>query len=142
MWWFSGGPPARRGRIARAVVLLVRIWQRLVRLAAMTIVAVAGLVGRAGAVVAQVTLEPDSGQGPGGAQLQQLVNWGAGMALIVCVAAMVFHAVRWGWGSQQHNMAKVQDGKEGVARAALVAGVVAAAAGLIKFATGLGSAVN
>ena len=142
MWWFSGGPPARRGRIARAVALLVRIWQRLVRLAAMTIVAVAGLVGRAGAVVAQVTLEPDSGQGPGGAQLQQLVNWGAGMALIVCVAAMVFHAVRWGWGSQQHNMAKVQDGKEGVGRAALVGGLIAASAALVNFAVNLGGQVQ
>ena len=39
-------------------------------------------------------------------------------------------------------MAKVQDGKEGVARAALVAGVVAAAAGLVKFAVGLGGQVQ
>ena len=92
--------------------------------------------------VAQVTLTPDSGQGPGGAQLQQLVNWGAGMAMIACVAAMVFHALRWGWGSQQHNMARVQDGKEGVGRAALVAGVIAAAAALVNFAAGLGSAVQ
>jgi hypothetical protein len=92
--------------------------------------------------VAQVTLAPDSGAGPGGAQLQQLVNWGAGMALIACVAAMVFHALRWGWGSQQHNMARVQDGKEGVGRAALVAGVIAAAAALVNFAAGLGGQVQ
>jgi hypothetical protein len=94
------------------------------------------------AQVAQVTLAPDSGAGPGGAQLQQLVNWGAGMALIGCVAAMVFHALRWGWGSQQHNMARVQDGKEGVGRAALVAGVIAAAAALVNFAAGLGGQVQ
>jgi hypothetical protein len=94
------------------------------------------------AQVAQVTLAPDSGAGPGGAQLQQLVNWGAGMALIACVAAMVFHALRWGWGSQQHNMARVQDGKEGVGRAALVAGVIAAAAALVNFAAGLGGQVQ
>ena len=37
------------------------------------------------------------------------------MVLIGCVGAMAFHGVRWGWGSQQHNMAQVQDGKEGVA---------------------------
>ena len=99
-------------------------------------------VAQAHVVVAQVTLTPDSGQGPGGAQLQQLVNWGAGMGMIVCVAAMVFHALRWGWGSQQHNMARVQDGKEGVGRAAMVAGVIAAAAALVNFAAGLGSAVQ
>ena len=85
---------------------------------------------------------PNASQGPGGPQLQQLVNWGAGMILIGCVGAMAFHGGRWGWGSQQHNMAKVQDGKEGVARAALVAGVVAAAAGLVKFAVGLGGQVQ
>ena len=101
-----------------------------------------GLMLRGAPVFGQVTLTPDSGQGPGGAQLQQLVNWGAGMALIVCVGAMVFHAVRWGWGSQQHNMAKVQDGKEGVGRAALVGGVIAASAALINFAVGLGGQVQ
>ena len=85
---------------------------------------------------------PDASQGPGGPQLQQLVNWGAGLILIGCVAAIVIHAFRWGWGSQQHNMAKVQDGKEGVARAAAVAGVVAAAAGLVKFAVGLGGQIQ
>lgn len=93
-------------------------------------------------MTAQVTLTPDSGQGPGGAQLQQLANWFAGMAMIGCVAAMVFHALRWGWGSQQHNMARVQDGKEGVGRSAMVAGVIAAAAALVNFAAGLGSAVQ
>jgi hypothetical protein len=102
----------------------------------------AGLVRRAAPVVAQVTLSPDAGQGPGGPQLQQLVNWGAGMALIVCVAAMVFHALRWGWGSQQHNMARVQDGKEGVGRAALVGGIIGAAAALVNFAVNLGGAVQ
>lgn len=99
-------------------------------------------VAGAGAVVAQVTLAPDAGQGPGGPQLQQLVNWGAGMALIVCVAAMVFHALRWGWGSQQHNMARVQDGKEGVGWAALVGGIIGAAAALVNFAVNLGGAVQ
>jgi hypothetical protein len=101
-----------------------------------------GLVLRAGPALAQVTLKPDSSQGPGGAQLTQLVNWGAGMALIACVAAIVFHAVSWGWGSQQHNMARVQGGKEGVGRAAMVAGIIAAAAALVNFAVGLGSAVK
>ncbi|HVL04580.1 MAG TPA: hypothetical protein VM388_01235, partial [Acidimicrobiales bacterium] len=123
-----------------AVTGRVRRWAR--RMAWLLAGAGATAIGRASAAVAQVTLAPDSGAGPGGAQLQQLVNWGAGMALIGCVAAMVFHALRWGWGSQQHNMARVQDGKEGVGRAAMVAGVIAAAAALVNFAAGLGNAVQ
>ena len=102
----------------------------------------ASALARVAPVLAQVTLKPDSSQGPGGPQLQQLVNWGAGMALIVSVMAIVFHALRWGWGSQQHNLARVQDGKEGVGRAAMVAGVIAAAAALINFAVSLGAAVK
>jgi hypothetical protein len=143
----------RRERRGAAVVRRARNYLR--RTAVGLAVAGATLVGPAQAAqaqvshaqvvvaqVAQVTLAPDSGAGPGGAQLQQLVNWGAGMALIGCVAAMVFHALRWGWGSQQHNMARVQDGKEGVGRAALVAGVIAAAAALVNFAAGLGGQVQ
>ena len=143
MKWPKGEEPAAiPGRRRRAR-------RRLAGVLAVVAATLAGPAQRAQAqvawaqvTVAQVTLTPDSGQGPGGAQLQQLVNWGAGMAMIACVAAMVFHALRWGWGSQQHNMARVQDGKEGVGRAALVAGVIAAAAALVNFAAGLGSAVH
>ena len=97
---------------------------------------------RAGLLLAQVELKPDAGQGPGGPQFQQLVNWLAGMGLIACVLALVYHAVSWGWGSQQHNMARVQDGKAGVARAAGVGAVIGAAAALINFAVNLGGAVK
>ena len=146
MWWFSGGAPVRRGRVARAVALLRRlrrrVRQRLVRIAVTLTAAGTGLVLRAAPALAQVTLEPDSGQGPGGPQLQQVINWAAGMALIVCVGAMVFHAARWGWGSQQHNMVKVQEGKEGVARAAVAGGVIGSAAALVNFAVGLGGQVQ
>ena len=128
--------------MARAAAVLRRARQRLVRVAGTTIVAGTALVLRAGPALAQVTLTPDSGQGPGGAQLQQVVNWGAGMGLIACTGACAYHAVRWGWGSQQHNMAKVQDGKEGVGRAALVAGVIAASAALVNFAVNLGGQVQ
>jgi hypothetical protein len=113
-------------------------------------VAVTGLVLDASVAWGQTTTAPPGGgaynpdptQGPGGPQLQQLVNWGAGLILIGCAGAIAFHAGRWGWGSKQHNMAKVQDGKEGVANASLVAGIVAAAAGLVKFAAGLGAAIK
>ncbi len=133
MLWFTGGPVGRRGALGRASRWLVRATTTLGT-------AATALVVRAQAAWAQYS--PDAGQGPGGPQLQQLVNWGAGLVLIGCAGAIAYHAGRWGWGSHQHNMAKVQDGKEGVARAALVAGIVAAAAGLVKFATGLGGAVQ
>lgn len=133
MLWFTGERP-RPGLTARA-----RRW--LGRATATATTAATALVVRAESALAQ-GYAPNAGDGPGGPQLQQLVNWGAGMILIGCAGAVAYHAGRWGWGSHQHNMAKVQDGKEGVARAALVAGVVAAAAALVKFATGLGSAIQ
>ncbi len=133
----TGHGGSRGGRFAG---LIGRLTARLRRAAGAVGLGLSSLVLDASAAWAQYS--PDAGQGPGGPQLQQLVNWGAGMILIGCVGAMAFHGGRWGWGSQQHNMAKVQDGKEGVARAALVAGVVAAAAGLVKFAVGLGGQVQ
>jgi hypothetical protein len=134
----------------RATRWVRRALRRVRRAVGASGVAVTGLVLDASVAWGQATTgsgggggyNPDPSQGPGGPQLQQLVNWGAGLILIGCAGAIAFHAGRWGWGSQQHNMAKVQDGKEGVSRAALVAGIVAAAAGLVKFATGLGGAIK
>jgi hypothetical protein len=143
----GGGADTPAGQVAR---LHRRISLRLRRALSAVGLGLSSLVLEVEAAWAQTTVPPGGGggyspnaaAGPGGPQLQQLVNWGAGMILIACAGAMAFHAGRWGWGSQQHNMAKVQDGKEGVARAALVAGVVAAIAGLIRFATGLGGQVQ
>ncbi len=132
----------RRRERVRCVRMARSIGQHVVRVPAMVNARGAGLACRAVPAFAQVTLTPDSGQGPGGPQLQQLVNWGAGMALIACLGALVYQAVTWGWGSHQHNMARVQSGKEGVGRAALVAGVIAAGAALVNFAVALGSAVK
>ena len=169
MLWFSGGAPERRGRVARAVRMLRRArarrtWRfgggapgarvaevitivkgarpRLVRITSSLSAAGTGLVLRAAPAVAQVTLEPDAGQGPGGPQFQQLVNWIAGMGLIACTLAVVYHAVGWAMGSHQHNMARVQDGKSGVARAAGVGGIIGAAAALVNFAVNLGGQVQ
>lgn len=139
MRWFRNRSWRRR---ARRVATVRPTWTVVFKVAAVMSATESGLVLRAGPVLAQVTLTPDSGLGPGGPQLQQLVNWGAGMALIVCVIAMIFHALRWGWGSQQHNMSRVQDGKEGVGRAAMVAGIIGAAAALVNFAVNLGGAVK
>src|SRR5579885_1994750 len=101
----GAGAMARIGRAVPGVMAWGQ--RRLVGLAGAVGAAGTWTVLRAGPALAQVTLTPDSSQGPGGAQLQQLVNWGAGMGLILCVAAVVLHAVRWGLGSQQHNMARV-----------------------------------
>lgn len=130
---FIGGSSTRRGPLARAR-------RQLRRLGASVAAATTVLVGRAQAAWAQYN--PNAGDGPGGPQLQQLVNWGAGLILIACVGFIALHAGRWGWGTRRHNMAMVEDGKEGVARGAMVAGIVAAAAGLVSFATGLGGQIR
>jgi hypothetical protein len=126
----------RLRRVAR------RVARRAVRIAAASAVTVSALLGAASAALAQVTLTPDASQGPGGPQLQQLVNWGAGMGLSVCLGALVYHTLSWVSGSRQHNMARVQSGKEGVGHAALAAGLIAGGAAIINFAVSLGGAIK
>ena len=133
MLWLSEGESSSPGVLRR-----VGRWIRRAAAAAASTATVLVLRAR----VAWAQYAPDPGQGPGGAQLQQLVNWGAGLILIACAGFIGVHAARWGWGSRQHNMAMVQDGKEGMSRGASVAGIVAAAAGLVRFASGLGGQVK
>ena len=133
MLWFTGGTPRPPGALRRAGRWFVRAVGALGTTATALVVR---------AQVAWAQYAPDPGQGPGGPQLQQLVNWGGGLILIACVGFIGLHAARWGWGSRHHNMAMVQDGKEGISRGALVAGIVAAAAGLVKFASGLGGQIQ
>jgi hypothetical protein len=116
--------------------------RRAIRIGTASALTVSVLLGPASAALAQVTLTPDASQGPGGPQLQQLVNWFAGMALGLCLAALIYHALGWVTGSRQHNMARVQSGKEGVGQAALVAGLIAGGAAIINFAVALGGAIK
>ena len=93
-------------------------------------------------VLAQVSVNPNSGSIPGGPQLQQIVDGIAGFALIGSVAALVIAAVVWAFGSHAQNPHHTQAGKRGVIMSAGAAGIVGASAALVNFFVHLGGAVH
>ncbi len=90
-------------------------------------------------VVAQVVkVSPDPAALPGGAQLQQIVNGLAGMALIALAGAAVVGAVWWAVGSSGSHPGAVLGGKRMVLIAVAAALVVGATPALINFFRALG----
>jgi hypothetical protein len=90
-------------------------------------------------VVAQtVKVSPDPGALPGGAQLQQIVNGLAGMALIALAGAAVAGAVLWAVGAGGSHSGAILGGKRMVLVAVAAALVVGATPALINFFRSLG----
>lgn len=90
-------------------------------------------------VLAQtVKLSPDPGALPGGAQLQQIVNGLAGLALIALVGSAVAGAVWWAVGSAGSHSGAILGGKRMVLVAVVAALVVGATPALINFFRSLG----
>lgn len=99
----------------------------------------AGIAGsRWSFVLAQVRVTPDPGALPGGAQLQQIVNGLAGLALIALAGAAVTGAVWWAWGASNSHPGAIVSGKRMVLVAAGAALVVGATPALINFFRALG----
>ena len=92
-------------------------------------------------VLAQVSVNPDSGALPGGRQLQQLVNGLAGWALIILSGAVVAGAAWWASGSANSNYNSINGGKRMVLISTGSAILIGAAAALINFFTALGRQV-
>ena len=91
-------------------------------------------------VLAQtVRVDPDPKLLPGGAQLQQIVNGLAGLALIALAGAAVAGAVAWAYGSWGSNYQAIGTGKRMVLVSAGAALVVGAAPALINFFRALGN---
>jgi hypothetical protein len=99
----------------------------------------AEVLGAAGtAVLAQVRVSPDPGALPGGAQLQQIVNGLAGLALIALAGTAVAGAVLWAVSSANSHPGGIVGGKRMVLVATGAALVVGAAGALINFFRALG----
>lgn len=103
----------------------------------------AGLFARLGSlpVVAQVDITPDANGLPGGAQLQQVVNGLAFLALILLLGGVVAGAVWWGVGGSTNNPMQSANGKRMVGICLLGAVVVGGAAGLVNFFNTLGGGI-
>ena len=113
----AGGDGRRRARGSRLARTLRTVPARLRRAVGAAGLGLSSLVLDASAAWAQYA--PDAGQGPGGPQFRQLVNWGAGMILIGCVGAMVYHAGRWSLGipPAQHGQGPGRQRRRGPGRA-------------------------
>ena len=92
-------------------------------------------------VLAAVKLTP-SDDLPGTKQAQTVINGMAGVALIVCLGAIVIGGATWAVSSWSHNSQYASKGKTGTFLALGGAFVIAAGAALINWATGLGGAVK
>lgn len=92
-------------------------------------------------LVAQVDITPDANGLPGGAQLQQVVNGLAFLALLLLLGGVVAGAVRWGVGGSSNNPVQAASGKQMVAICLLGAVIVGGAAGLVNFFNTLGGGI-
>lgn len=94
-----------------------------------------------GWVLAQVSVTPDAGALPGGAQLQQIVNGIAAFALVALVGATIGGAVWWASSQATSNYNGISGGKRMVLISAAGAIVVGGAAALINFFTAMGNQI-
>lgn len=90
----------------------------------------------------QVSVSPDAGAIPGGAQLQRLINGITWFGLLILVGAGVVGAVWWAAGQAQGNPHAVSAGKRMVMVSLFGAMVTGAAAALVNFFHGLGTQVG
>lgn len=88
-----------------------------------------------------VKLNPNPGKGPGGPVLQTLADWIGGIALVVCLIALLVGAAMWALGSHGNNYSQTATGKRAVLISGGAALVIGAGAALVNFMYGLGSQV-
>lgn len=92
-----------------------------------------------GAVLAQeVTLDPDPGDFPGADALQNLVNQGAWVALVACVAAFIIGVIVSGLGSRAGSGVASFAGKTAAIVGVLGAVLIGAAAALVNWGYRIG----
>lgn len=84
--------------------------------------------------LAQVKLNPDPDQLPGGNVLSNLTDGLAGFALIFCLIGLVAGSAMWALGSNSSNYNQTLVGKRAVMICALSALLIGGAAAIINFA--------
>jgi hypothetical protein len=89
-----------------------------------------------------VQINPNLNAGPGGATLERMVNWLAGVMLLACAAGALLGIGQWVLGSRGNNVGQVDAGRTKVAIAAIGAFLVGALPAIINFFESLGGAVH
>jgi hypothetical protein len=90
----------------------------------------------------KVSVSPNINGLPGSDTLQKLLNMGAGLAMLACVAAFLVGAGQLGIGSRSQNYSQAADGKEKMWKSALGAFAVGAVGAIITFFYQSGTTVH
>lgn len=85
------------------------------------------------ALLAQVSMNPDTSQLPGGQVLQNITNGIGGWAIVLALVALMVSAAVWALGSNSQNYQYTVVGKRGVVVAGLAALLIGAAPAIINF---------
>ncbi|MGD0379045.1 MAG: DUF6112 family protein [Acidimicrobiales bacterium] len=92
--------------------------------------------------VSTVTLNPDPGNLPGGAVLQQLTDGLGGWALIMALVGLVIGAAAWALGAHAQNYHQAFNGRRTVLVSALAALLIGAAPAIVNFFFHAGQGVH
>ena len=92
-------------------------------------------------LLAQVKLNPDPDNLPGGSVLSNLTDGIAGFALIFCLIGLVVGAGMWALGSNSSNYNQTLVGKRAVVICALSALLIGGAAAIINFSFQTGEGI-
>jgi hypothetical protein len=93
-------------------------------------------------LVGAVSINPNLNAGPGGATFEKLVDWLAGIMLLVCAVGALFGIGKWVLGSRDGHPGQVQSGRNMVGIAMLGAFVIGALPAFINFLNSLGTTVH
>lgn len=94
------------------------------------------------ALVADVSLDPDTNQLPGSTALQNLTNGIGGWALVLALVGLVVGAAAWALGAHSQNPHQAMVGRRAVLVSALAALLIGAAPALVNFFFHTGAAVQ
>jgi hypothetical protein len=92
-------------------------------------------------LLAQVNLNPDPDELPGGNVLSALTDGLAGFALVFCLIGLVVGAGMWALGSNSSNYNQTLVGKRAVVISAVAALLIGGAAAIINFAFDAGRTI-
>ena len=92
-------------------------------------------------LLAQVNLNPDPDELPGGNVLSALTDGLAGFALVFCLIGLVVGAGMWALGSNSSNYNQTLVGKRAVVISAVAALLIGGAAAIINFAFDAGKTI-
>ncbi|MQA76678.1 MAG: hypothetical protein GEU88_20655 [Solirubrobacterales bacterium] len=92
-------------------------------------------------LLAQVNLNPDPDELPGGNVLSALTDVLAGFALVFCLIGLVVGAGMWAMGSNSSNYNQTLVGKRAVVISAVAALLIGGAAAIINFAFDAGRTI-